>query len=101
MVRATWGTQVAGGVRLGFFVVLLGLLPGIAAIVGGVFLMLAEKVAIGVPLAALGVIVVVLAQVLISALRAVFAVALFHFAEGGIAVGPYSGPELQHSVRSR
>jgi hypothetical protein len=101
MVRATWGTQIAGGVRLGFFVVLLGLLPGIAAIIGGGFLMVTDYAAVGIPLAALGVIVVVLAQVLISALRAVFAVALFHFAEGGTAIGPYSTVDLQSAVRHR
>jgi hypothetical protein len=101
MIRSTWGMQIAGGVRLGFLVAILGILPGIAAIVGGVFLMIGDKAVAGVPLAAIGVIVVVVAQVLISALRAVFAVALFHYADGGQAVGPYSAAELQHSVRLR
>lgn len=101
MIRATWGMQIAGGVRLGFLVALVGLLPGIAAIIGGVFLMIGDYLALGVPLVTLGLIIVVVAQVLISALRAVFSVALFHYAEGGQAVGPYSMAELQSSVRVR
>ncbi|MCH9719713.1 MAG: hypothetical protein K0U60_07570 [Actinomycetia bacterium] len=101
MIRITWGMQIAGGVRLGFFVVLLGLLPGIAATVGGVLLLFNEQVGLGIPVTALGLIVITASQVLISTLRAVFSVALFHYAEDGEAVGPYAADQLQRSVHVR
>ena len=101
LIRSTWGTQIAGGARLGFVVFLLGVLPGIVSTVGGVFLLISDQIAIGAPLVAIGIVVIVLAQVLISTLRAVFSVSLFHFADDGRAVGPYSSTQLQAAVRTR
>ncbi len=101
MIRITWGMQIAGGVRLGFFVALLGLLPGIAATIGGVFLLFNDQLALGIPLIVLGIVVITISQVLISTLRAVFSVALFHYAEDGDAIGPYNAEQLQRSVHVR
>lgn len=101
MIRSTWGMQIAGGVRLGFWVFLLGLLPGIISTAGGVFLLISDQIALGGTLVAIGIVVIVLAQVLISTLRAVFSVSLFHFADEGQAVGPYSTGQLQAAVRSK
>lgn len=101
MIRITWGMRIAGGVRLGFFVALLGLLPGIIATVGGVLLLFNEQVGIGIPLTVLGIVIITISQVLISTLRAVFSVALFHYAEDGEAIGPYEADQLQRSVHVR
>lgn len=99
LIRSTWGMQIAGSVRIGGLIFLLGVLPGILFVAGGGFLMVADKLALGIPLATLGIIVIMLAQVLVSALRAVFAVALLHFAEDGTAIGPFEVQELQAAVR--
>jgi Family of unknown function (DUF6159) len=99
LIRATWGMQIAGGLRIGGLIFLLAVLPGIVALIGGVFLMVADSLALGVPIATIGVIVIMLAQVLVSALRAVFSVALLHFAEDGQGLGPYAVQDLQSAVR--
>lgn len=99
LIRATWGMQLAGGVRIGGLVVLLAVLPGIVAMVGGFFLMVADRITLGVPVLVVGIVVLILAQVLVSALRAVFSVALLHYAEDGTAIGPYAEAELAGAVR--
>lgn len=99
LIRATWGKQIAGGVRLGGMVFLIAFLPALVLMGGGIFAMVADKVALGVPLVTLGVIVLLAAQALISALRAVFSVALLHYAEDQQAIGPFQAAELQAAVR--
>ena len=99
LIRATWGMQIAGGVRIGGMILLIALLPGILALVAGVFLAAGDQLVLGIPLAAIGIVVILAGQVLISALRAVFSVALLHFAEQGQAIGPYNMGELQSAVR--
>lgn len=101
MLKRTWGTQVAGGVRIGGLIFLIAILPGIVAIVGGGILIFANAWGVGLPLIALGVIVVIIAQVFLSALRAVFSVALFHYADGGAAIGPFTREQLQGAVRAK
>lgn len=102
MLRATWGKQLAGGLRIGGIIFLIAVLPGIVMLVGGVLLAIfSENVAYGIPLGAIGVVVIICAQVLVSALRAVFSVALLHYVEDGSALGPFSTGELQSAVRTR
>lgn len=99
LIRQTWGKQIAGGVRLGGMVFLIAFLPALVLMGGGIFAMVADKVALGAPLVTLGVIVLLAAQALISALRAVFSVALLHYAEDQQAIGPFQAAELQAAVR--
>ena len=99
LIRATWGMQIAGGIRIGAMIGLLGVLPGIIAVVAGGWLIATDKEAMGIPLATLGVVVVMIAQVLISALRAVFSVALLRYALDGTAIGPFGEAELSSAVR--
>ena len=99
LIRATWGMQIAGGIRIGAMIGLLGVLPGIIAVVAGGWLIATDKEAMGIPLATLGVVVVMIAQVLISALRAVFSVALLRYALDGTAIGPFDEAELSSAVR--
>jgi hypothetical protein len=102
ILKSTWGTQLAGGIRIGGLIFLLAVLPGILVlIVGIVTAIFAESAVIGIPIAAIGVIIIICAQVLVSALRAVFSVALLHYVEDGSAIGPFSTPELQSAVRVR
>lgn len=98
LIRATWGMQIAGGVRIGGLIFLLGVLPGILVMIAGGFLAVVNA-GVGIPVAVLGVIVIIAAQVFVSALRAVFSVALLHYAEAGQGVGPYAAADLAGAVR--
>jgi len=98
LIRQTWGTSLGGGVRIGGLVALLGILPGVIMLLGGGFLAVAGKSAFGLPLLALGVIVLIAASVLVSALRAVFSVALLHYVEDKTGLGPFSQADLQSAV---
>ncbi|MDQ1247106.1 MAG: hypothetical protein QG597_1476 [Actinomycetota bacterium] len=99
LVKSTWGTQVSGRVRIGAMIALLGTLPGILVLVGGGFLTAASNLAVGVPLIILGIVVLMVASILVSALKAVFSVALLHFAETQQPIGPFSAEQLQSAVK--
>lgn len=101
LIRSTWGKQIAGGVRIGGLIILLSVLPGIVALVGGGFLAFASTPYVGIPLMILGGLLILIGQVLISTLRAVFSVALLHYAEDGSVIGPFDGAELAHAVRTK
>ncbi len=99
LIRQTWGMQVAGGVRIGGIIGLIAVLPGILVAVVGGFIAFSGTPALGVPISAIGVIVVIVGTVLTSAMKAVFSVALLHYVEQGTAVGPFSTDQLQAAVR--
>ncbi len=99
LIRQTWGLQIAGGVRIGGLIALVAILPGILFTVVGVFIAASGTPAAGVPLSAIGVIVIIAAQVLISAMRAIFSVAMLHYVENGQGFGPFDSDQLQSAVR--
>jgi len=99
VIRATWGMQIAGGVRIGGLIGLVAVLPGILFAVVGGFIAAAGTPAVGIPLSALGVIVVIAAQVVISAMRAIFSVAMLHYVEDQQGFGPFGAAALQSAVR--
>ncbi len=101
LIRATWGMQVAGGMRIGGIIGLIAVLPGILVAVAGGFIAASGTPAVGIPLSALGVIVVIAASVLINAMKAIFSVALLHYVEGAQGFGPFSTEDLQSAVRVR
>ncbi|MEZ5184187.1 MAG: DUF6159 family protein [Candidatus Nanopelagicales bacterium] len=99
LIRKTWGMQIAGNVRIGGLIALAAVLPGILFAVVGGFIAASGTPALGIPISAIGVIVVIAAQVLISAMRAIFSVAMLHYVEQGEGFGPFAAPELQAAVR--
>jgi hypothetical protein len=99
VIRETWGMQIAGGVRIGGLIALVAVLPGILFAVVGGFIAMAGTPAVGVPISAVGVIVVILAQVVISAMRAIFSVAMLHYVEDRQGFGPFDAAALQSAVR--
>ncbi|MPY93635.1 MAG: hypothetical protein GEV08_11405 [Acidimicrobiia bacterium] len=104
LLRERWGTQVAGNIRIGGLVALLAILPAIALVVGGVFLTSIgdDAAAIGGGLLFLvGVLVFMVGMIVLSALRAVFGVALYRYAGTGAPVGPFSPADLGGAVRTR
>ena len=99
LIRKTWGMQIAGNVRIGGLIALVAVLPGILFAGVGVFIAISGTPAAGIPLAAIGVIVIIAAQVLISAMRAIFSVAMLHYVESGEGYGPFGAQDLQTAVR--
>lgn len=99
LIRSTWGQQIGGRVRIGGLIVLLGVLPGIIATVAGVLLSANDNAVAGVPLLSLGIIVMLLAGLVVSTLKAIFSVALLHWTENGSAIGPFSDEQMQAAVQ--
>ncbi|MEZ5116980.1 MAG: DUF6159 family protein [Candidatus Nanopelagicales bacterium] len=101
LFRRKWGTQLAGGVRIGGLILLVAILPAIVGIVAGFFLTVAGTWAVGVPLMVLGVLVYAAAGLVAAAMRAIFSVALYRYAHDGRVEGPFTEQELQYAVRTR
>ena len=97
--KQRWGAQISGGVRIGGLIGLVAVLPAIIALVGGVFLTVIGAWAIGVPLAVIGFIVLVIAGLILSAIRGVFSVALYRFATQGVVEGGFTEQQLAGAVK--
>lgn len=104
IIRSTWGEALIGGVRIGLRFGLLYTLPGILLIVGGV----AVAVAAGAPWVALGVLMVIVGIALVAlgavkaaTCRTVFGVALYRWATGDGALGPFSDADLRGAVKTK
>jgi len=102
LFKKQWGTQLAGGVRIGGLVALLVILPGALILGAGVGIVFAGTTAaaiIGVVTAAIGFLVIVLGGLVINAMRGIYSVALYYYAKDGEVLGGFTGDELQSSVR--
>ena len=95
LFRQKWGEQLVGTASIGVLFALLGTVPGMAL----VFLGLASgSTTVAVTLVVIGVLVAVAAGVLGSAARAVFSVALYRYASGAGATGPFTESDLESAV---
>ena len=105
LFRSRWQGQITGNIAIGGLVGLLGILPSIILIAIGVYLWINDpngsEVAVGAVLVAIGSVVLVAASMILRALRGVFGVALYRFAEGGQVAGPFTAEELNSAVRTR
>lgn len=102
LFKRKWGTQLAGGVRIGGLIVLILILPAIALLVIGfllIFMGSTASLAAGIPLALLGFLVLLVGIVISSAMRTVFSVALYRYAKDGVVSAGFSEQELQSAVR--
>ena len=100
--KERWGTQILGGIRIGAAVFLFLMLPSL--LVGGLGVYLAFSggsagVATGGALIAIGVLGLIAASLVSSALRAIFGVALLRWAESGVALGDFTDEELRGAIR--
>jgi len=95
MVKEKWGTQVTGGVRIGLRLLVL-VLPAIALIIGGIFLLSGSgaSVSLGLVVLVVGVVLLMISALLSAALQSIFSVALFHFTTGEGDYGPFTPEEL-------
>jgi hypothetical protein len=92
-------------VAIGGLVILLGILPAVGLIVGGVLLWIGddggEEIALGAVLVVIGVVLFAIAHLVMQTLRGVFGVALYHYAGEGEVAGPFAAEELRGAVRTR
>lgn len=100
VVRKHWGTQIAGGVRIGGRLALYFFLPAIACFVAAGFTLNISGGIAGV-LIILGIGLFVIGGMLGSLLRAVFSVALYHYVQDGEVLASFTEGELQGAVRVR
>ena len=100
LFRDRWGQQVTGNLAIGGAVALLGVLPGVALIAGGIAIWAANGFA-GAILVVIGVVILAVAMVISRALSGIFGVALYRYALEGEAVGGFSADELESAVRTK
>lgn len=101
LFKKQWGTQLAGGVRIGGLVALLVILPGALVMVGGIALVFTGNtgtVVAGIITAVIGFLIIMLGSLIISAMRGIYSVALYYYAKDGEVLGGFTGEELQSSV---
>ena len=97
--KQRWGTQLSGGVRIGGMIGLIAILPAIIAIVAGGFLATAGAWAVGVPLVIIGLVVLIVAGLILTAIRGVFSVVLYRYATQGVVEGGFTEDQLASAVR--
>lgn len=101
LVKATWGKQVMGGVRIGGFVFLVAMLPAILVLVAGGFMVSvgnATGVA-GIGLIILALLVMLGAGLVVATLKGIFSVVLYNYAANGESLGGFSEAELNSAVQ--
>jgi uncharacterized protein DUF6159 len=98
--RQRWGEQITGNVAIGGIAFLIGFVPGLILIVGGVLLWATSGVG-GAVLVGLGVIVFAVAMLVQSALSVIFGVALYRFALAGETVGGFTADEFESAVKRK
>ena len=105
IIRGTWGESVMGTVRIGARFGLLFVLPGAAALAGGIALGLvvgtAPALGGGVLLGLVGIGLIVIGAVKAATCRNVFGVALYRWATGEGALGPFTETDLRGAVRTK
>lgn len=104
LIRSTWGEAVFGSVRIGARFGLTFVLPGTVLLVGGVALGIAvggPAMAVGALAAIVGVVLIIVGAVKAATCRNVFGVALYRWATGEGALGPFSDEDLRGAVAVR
>ena len=104
LIRSTWGEALLGSVRIGARFGFLYILPGILLIVLGAVVAIAigtVAIAGGVILILIGMALVLLGAVKSATCRNVFGVALYRWATGSGALGPFSEDDLRGAVRTK
>jgi hypothetical protein len=96
LFKKTWGENVVGQFGIGFVGALLTI-PGVLLIAGGVALGTAGMIVLG----GIGLVWVLVAAVVISALSGIYRTALYHYAAYGQVPGEFSGIDFDQAFRRR
>lgn len=104
LFKERWAGQVTGNVAIGGIVFLLGVLPAVALIAGGIYLWANDTggdagLAGGAVLVVIGAMLLAVAMLIAQAMRSVFGVALYRFATTGEAPANFTEDELRSAVR--
>lgn len=102
LFKKQWGTQLAGGVRIGGFIPLILVVPGVLIMIGGIALVSVENsttLVAGLTMAAIGFLIIMMGALVIAAMRGIYSVALYRYAKDGELLGGFTSQELQASVR--
>ncbi len=96
---------MTGNVAIGGIVGLLGVLPAVLLIAGGVYLWISDDgdsgLAAGAVIIAIGALLLTVSMVLIQAMRGVFGVALYRYASSGEASSGFTAEELESAVHTK
>lgn len=98
LFRERWGQQITGNIAIGAAVFLLGVLPAIALIVGGIALWSSASF-LGAVLVIVGALILAIAMLVSRALSGIFGVALYRYALDGETVGGFTQDELESAVK--
>jgi len=105
VIGGKWGESVMGTVRIGARFGLQFALPGMVAVAGGVAVALivgtGPAFVGGALLCLLGVGLIVVGAVKVATCRSVFGVALYRWATGEGALGPFTDADLRGAVRTK
>ncbi len=102
LFKERWQGQITGNVAIGGIVGLLGILPAIALIAGGAYLWANDSsggMAAGAFLVILGVLLMVVAGLIIQALKGIFGVALYRFASANELTPGFTEQDMNSAVR--
>ena len=96
LFRQRWGEQVTGSFSIFLIFFLLALPAGLIVVLG--VILVSSSFGLGVVIAGLGVIALVVVAILGTLASGVFRVALYRYANGAEAAGPFTKYELQSAV---
>jgi uncharacterized protein DUF6159 len=100
LFRERWGQQITGNIAIGAAVFLLGVLPAIVLIVGGIALW-ASAAFLGALLVIIGALVLAISLLVSRALSGIFGVALYRYALDGEVVGGFTQEDLESAVKMK
>jgi len=100
MLRDPRGQQITGNIAIGGAVFLLGVLPAILLIVGGIAIWSSASF-LGALLVVVGALVLAIAMLISRALNGIFGVALYRYALDGETVGGFTQAELESAVKTK
>ena len=105
LCKERWRGQVSGNVAIGGIVVLLGVLPAVLLIAGGVYVWISDDgagtMAAGAVVALVGLLLLVVSMLILQAMRGVFGVALYRYASEGEVTTGFTQEDFESAVRTR
>ncbi len=100
LFRERWGQQITGNIAIGAAVFLIGVLPAVLLIVGGIAVW-ASAAFLGALLVIVGALVLAISLLVSRALSGIFGVALYRYALDGQVVGGFTQEDLESAVKMK
>jgi hypothetical protein len=100
LFRERWGQQITGNIAIGAAVFLIGVLPAVVLIVGGIAVWTSAAF-LGALLVIVGALVLAISLLVSRALSGIFGVALYRYALDGEVVGGFTQEDLESAVKMK